>query len=741
MSTVGVAINDNDVYVGIWTNWSRGRILGSTLTVTDRNGALLVAFLALYVSYTGTRFWRLICFILHYFLSSAEPQDGVYHQRQAILRNSTTGLQGFEQLARILWAWRKTALQLYRRTASILVISLASFLLFAVAGIFSSQVTAVPGDEVLLTGANCGVPYLWLNPDIDAVSAILSPYLTERIVASQEYGIRCYSNISSTTMCNNFVKERLPVTVVSNASCPFQSSICKEEDRNLLLDTGYLDSINDFGINTPPENRFLFRQLSHCAPILTEGYTKLDNVSDPTKPIMKYFYGKLVGVPPGYGNFSYQQPVVPFMPHEGTWGQAQADYSLGTLQAYTSSEEARSFSEFQPIEELDRTDAEVALFFLSAGDIIYSHMVDDPWFSAHQSAGSYGSAVQEGSKTFFHADEPATVLACANQEQFCRPNPGGQPICESLNDGYDHAASVQSLWPDDKKMQRYMAWSYNSYVLTAANIRTIVRQIGIATLTARFGLQSTVQGALPSDQWQKEVQNWFDASLATLQRLFVDVAAGPIDPRLDPWLSRPNSTEEHFLCRSQKVRKSGKYTSFSVLGTVIILTIGGLIIILELIVEPLTEWLKRHDTRAQYKQLEWVSNSTMQLQRLAHEELGYGNWSNTTSSVPITKYGEKLGALDVQDTSHPVLARAHIDTLMALSRETTDIQPSSSETDELPVDVSSEPESTQEEQHHESHNDLPRRASSVPIGSSSTIGRENIDRRSQARIIERIGTM
>ncbi|KAI0469235.1 hypothetical protein F4859DRAFT_505535 [Xylaria cf. heliscus] len=673
MSTVGVAVNDNSVYVGIWTNWSRSRILGSTLTVTDRNGALLVAFLALYVSFAGTRFWRLVCFTLHYYLSSADPQDGVYHQRQGIFRNSTTGLQGFEQLARMLWAWRKTAPQLYRRTTPMLLISLVSFLLFAVAGIFSSQVTAGPGDEVLLTGANCGVPDLYLNPDIDAISTILSPYLTERIVASQEYAVRCYSNISSSAMCNNFVKARLPVTVISNASCPFQASICKENNTNLFLDTGYLDSINDFGINTPPENRFLFRQVSHCAPILTEGYTKLDNVSDPTKPVMQYFYGELVGVRPGYGNFSYEQPIVPFRAHQGTWSHAQEDYSLGTLQAFTSSEEARSFSEFKPIKELDRGDAEVALFFLSANNIIYSRIVDDPWFSAHQRAGSYGISVEEGSKTFFHADEPATVLACANQEQFCRPKAGGNPICEPLGDGYDHLASVQSLWPDDTKMQRYMAWSYGSYVLTGADIRTIVRQIGIASLTARFGLQSTVQGPLPNNQWQKEVQNWFYASLSTLQRLFVDVAAGPIDSRLDPWLSRPNSTEEDFLCHSQKVKKTGKYMSFSVLGTALILTIGGLIILLELFIEPLTHWLQRHNTGARYKQLEWVTNSTMQLQRLAHEELGFGIWSNGTGPVPITKYGEKLGVLDVQDDSHPVLAKAHGDTLAALSWESTEV--------------------------------------------------------------------
>lgn len=228
------------------------------------------------------------------------------------------------------------------------------------------------------------------------------------------------------------------------------------------------------------------------------------------------------------------------------------------MQASTRNEEARSYSEFQPIEELNRDDAEITLFFLAANNVLYTKAVNDPWFSAHRSAGNFTSVSQEGVAQLFYADEPATVLACANQEQFCRPGSkshrsdgGGEPICEPLMDGYDHGASVQSLWSDDEKMQRYMGWTYDSYVLNSRSIRTIVRDLGIASLTTRFGLQNGVQGPLPDNQWQNEVKNWFETSLANLQRLFVEVAHGPSDDRLEGWLIRPNSTEEHELCRNQ----------------------------------------------------------------------------------------------------------------------------------------------------------------------------------------------
>lgn len=48
-------------------------------------------------------------------------------------------------------------------------------------------------------------------------------------------------------------------------------------------------------------------------------------------------------------------------------------------------------------------------------------------------------------------------------------------------------------------------------------------------------------------------------------------------------------------------------------------------------------------------------NQTFQLQRLAHEELGYGTWTHAADSIPTTRRGEKHTLIDTSDPDHPIL--------------------------------------------------------------------------------------
>lgn len=50
--------------------------------------------------------------------------------------------------------------------------------------------------------------------------------------------------------------------------------------------------------------------------------------------------------------------------------------------------------------------------------------------------------------------------------------------------------------------------------------------------------------------------------------------------------------------------------------------------------------------------------ATLQLQRLAHEELGFGTWSRGAHEMPSTEPDELLGYLDITDPGHPVLRAA-----------------------------------------------------------------------------------
>lgn len=48
-------------------------------------------------------------------------------------------------------------------------------------------------------------------------------------------------------------------------------------------------------------------------------------------------------------------------------------------------------------------------------------------------------------------------------------------------------------------------------------------------------------------------------------------------------------------------------------------------------------------------------DETLQLQRLAHEELGLGTWTGCDKDVPVTARFERLGVLDVTERTHPRL--------------------------------------------------------------------------------------
>jgi hypothetical protein len=82
---------------------------------------------------------------------------------------------------------------------------------------------------------------------------------------------------------------------------------------------------------------------------------------------------------------------------------------------------------------------------------------------------------------------------------------------------------------------------------------------------------------------------------------------------------------------------------------------GTLIVLVSLALEPILALLQKRWGYQQYAYLEWVSHETLQLQRLAHEELGFGTWSGATNAIPTTELDDKLTCLDLRDAKHPRL--------------------------------------------------------------------------------------
>jgi hypothetical protein len=77
----------------------------------------------------------------------------------------------------------------------------------------------------------------------------------------------------------------------NNSSCPFKDGLCRSNDANLLLDTGYIDSNDDLGLNAPQNQRFAWRYVLQCAPLETQGYTS--EVTQGNTTWARYNYGAL----------------------------------------------------------------------------------------------------------------------------------------------------------------------------------------------------------------------------------------------------------------------------------------------------------------------------------------------------------------------------------------------------------------------------------------------------------------
>lgn len=285
--------------------------------------------------------------------------------------------------------------------------------------------------------------------------------------------------------------------------------------------------------------------------------------------------------------------------------------------------------------------------------------MDDDLFSAHKPGFPLNTANTGLNSTpvpTFISDMPATVLGCAIQHQFCNPSTNKCSTLTNLDEAFKEA---QGLWSGPDQAQIFRSW-YSMHSGLGYELFNVLESLGSSALLARQTLSSGLHGSLPPDQWQQEVLHWHDISMAMMQRAVIEMATGPFDASMDTFVEKlPDAAAKQF-CQNQKIR-STSHTSFSVLGLSLTLCLGTLIVLLSYAAEPALNLVQRWRRVAIYRRLEWISNETLQLQRMAHEGIGSGGkWSNATASVPISENGQPLAMLNVTNETHPQLDRASI---------------------------------------------------------------------------------
>lgn len=269
---------EENVFLGIWSNWSRGGpVWAQTLTTTREQGNFLLTLTGAFISMVAVRLWIIVSLAVYRRYSDADADDPIHQQRQVILRNSSTPDAGFFSFCRLIWAWRRER-RVFLRVLPALLCALVLSAGFAVAGAFSSKVSfsSDTGDDVLLKGNSCLLSgEEGIFDDAELQSRQLRRII-ERVNDASSYAHECYTTGTSRNLaCDGFATRTLPTAVHNtSAGCPFFNGVCMSDSNNLLLDSGFIRSDEHFGVNSPKHQTFAVRHVSQCAPLKTERFKR-----------------------------------------------------------------------------------------------------------------------------------------------------------------------------------------------------------------------------------------------------------------------------------------------------------------------------------------------------------------------------------------------------------------------------------------------------------------------------------
>ncbi|RDA95396.1 hypothetical protein CP533_3421 [Ophiocordyceps camponoti-saundersi (nom. inval.)] len=640
------------VHLGTWTDWTRGPVMGVTLTLNRKEGALLIAFTAFFVGIVASCFWRILVFFVYRLYSTPAPRDALHHQRQALLRNSVTAPSSLWAFSQLYWTWRGDGRSL-QRTLPIIFCAFVSIALFAVASGFSSQIASGTGSAALLDGSHCGFVQGATQASRLEDLGVLFPYGVRRLTESANYAQQCYSTGGGGLLnCGTFVQRSLPYTSNRQAPCPFQGGICRSNTSNLMLDTGYLDSHEHLGVNSSPDLRIRFRTTLHCAPLETEGYS--GDIRTPSRNYTRYFYGPRTHESSSDrdGNYTLQ---VRALDDQYSWyyrntDNQDASYSP-SIQNYVAFVRDGQFSpngsEFEPIPQLFRPDGDIMIFFLVGNGAMFMTPTPDLWYRGTASGKNVSVDHSAGGLSLetYEPEVAASPLACLQQHQFCDSSGHCGPLAgyidalQGANLLFNSTALGQAR--PNEKPDTFFGSFRRALGQSLGTIDFMVSSFQSNSLLSQQVSSSGLRGPLPDNQWQIDVNYWWTTTLAAMQASFVQLAAWTTDPELEPYVTHLNSS---YVCRSQKILTS-EYTSFSVFGLCFTYCLGLVIILISFGLEPLLDFLGSRQNPKHYAYLERQSCQVLQLQRAAYQGIGSGAWQGFNGAVPRTKGMEVLADL------------------------------------------------------------------------------------------------
>ncbi|KAJ9663207.1 hypothetical protein H2198_000968 [Neophaeococcomyces mojaviensis] len=575
------------VHTGFWINWSSGAIQGAT---------------------------RII------FRNLASPGAAAWYLLQQA------------------WHWRGRARNSLLRTVPWVLLALTYFGVFGVLAVFSSQIAKASSTERLIQGdtEHCGY-YQVVNPNSTTSSYSLYQKTTTDGLTATAYARACYGVANPPPQCQILPVSSLKYERLSNWTCPFSPEMCDTKSA-FHVRSQLVDSHHDLGINAPADGRVQYRRETTCAPIVTESFGAFLNASDPGAAgwedgvMVGYSYGPLKTI----SNYTY------------TYNKYLRSSNLGySVRGQTFYEEFKS-NLWDPIPALRTETGDLSMLFIAPNSMSFVEPCDDPIFAAHKEQEM--SNTFNGGKYFnYFLDRIVSPLACVDRHQSCNP----------ISHNCTPLVGYQRLLNEPLDLNAKQLASAERVVLNLVfvAIAETVSGRNQNALRAQENASDTTQLPLPTNQWETEVSSWFEDGMSRLQHLVQEYATGPSVLDQGSWLMHPwdptsatawNAADavrapfRKAQCYNQMIKDTAGTLSFSVLALAMIVAVGGFIIVMSLILEPLVKFLRRFFRYGEHKSMAWVLDETLQLQRMLFQSLELGSWQGSTKAVPTTAQNEKF---------------------------------------------------------------------------------------------------
>jgi hypothetical protein len=606
------------VYIGFWNDHD-GHYL---LTLTNREAAALLSFLAVAVTFAGNRSWKIFRFTLYNILSqrhtSTQGSSTSKQALQVVLRNFSTAGATLWSLVEIAWDRRKSvrdteglltgskAAEISKKRATALsFISLAHMLGFLGAGILTSRVL-VGRIVVSKAVSSCGQ---WQANNVTDGSELVymsSEMFTWQSLAlnntldAENYVRNCYPlGVSRGILdCEKFFSRHIPYHIEHEVKCPYEDLLCADRPYGAVsLDSGLI-SFRDLGINSKWATSLSTQRHSICAVLPEAPF--LEEVRDDVARSYRFFFSDPIE----------DNPALWFINDT-----VSGTFNLAAFLLASNSAKITVTELLRP--KLD--DHSVSLILLRSNGIEYPQTFDDPWFSVHtplyydNSSGTVPTGWVR-----YQTDNFLNILSCQESTRFCSTLSNNcTPWSPILNTDIVKAWSdVAALVPPGLRngtLDYIDIASLYQFVSVAMAWTSIYSSIG--DRPASSALQAVryhhggIQAYLEPEQWKVELEYWFAMALARLQLEIFNTIEKPPGVDKSTAYNQWEGTELKSMCGKIKFY-SPNHTTLSATGIVVILAVVVLLT-LGSAVDVILTWLP----------MKWAKKLVQEWERLENLKL------------------------------------------------------------------------------------------------------------------------